>query len=81
MTDKIYFEVFYHKDQYTKVFQYSFDTLEQAKKLINVEFPGFKLVDESATNYPIVSISISISNKQRPKEKIVTLYYANIISK
>ena len=72
--EKIYFEIFYHPNQYTSTFRYAFESLNQAKDLITKEYPDFKQAEEEGDNYPY----ISVSNKKYSNEEIVSLFFTRI---
>ena len=71
-----YFEVFYHANEFSNLFKYSFDSLEQAESLIQIEHPEFKKISISEIKYPLVIII----HKNNSEEEITKHHFCKIES-
>lgn len=78
MTDeseqKTYFEVYYHPNEYTRLFMFAFETLEQAESVIEKSKPNFKRVEKVAVKHPYIAIN---TNKHSERE-MLEIFYAEI---
>jgi len=59
---KKYFEVYHHPNEYTNLFLFAFETLEQAEILIEKSHSNFKKIDKAKAKHPYITINL-------PKEK------------
>ena len=69
-----YFEVYYHANQFSNLFFYSVDSLEEAKRLMKKQYPQMRVVDENNAKHPF----IRIVHKIHTEDEIIKLYFFNI---
>ena len=70
--EPVLFEVYYHPNEYTYTFKYSFKTIDEAVSAVRKEYEGFDLVKESDAKPPFVSIT----NENYTKSTVISVFYS-----
>ena len=72
--ETVYFEVYYHPNEYTYTFKYAFKSLEEAETAVKKEFIGYDVVKESDAKPPF----ISITNENYTKDIVLAVFYSKV---
>ncbi len=72
--ETVYYEVYYHPNEYTYTFKYAFKSLEEAETAVKKEFIGYDVVKESDAKPPF----ISITNENYTKDIVIAVFYSKV---
>jgi hypothetical protein len=62
------FKIYYHPHQYSRLFLFAFESLNQAEKLIQKSHSGFVRVNKDEVKYPYITISEANQTEQKKPE-------------
>jgi len=69
-----YFDVYYHANEYSKLFFYCFNSLEDAIEIMKKEYPTMIEADAKNVRHPF----ITVVHKKQTEEEIKNFYFFNI---